>query len=546
MASPNYVTSPTTAIDLTDVTLAENTTNWSAYGGGASGLSASPDLAMQGTNCVDKQISAADKGQYFDNGSGITLGTGDHVFVWLFNGTPGLSDSLQNKGASIYIGTTSANYCQYHVEGNDTYGAAGRVAKCYPIDYSTRSTNSSPPYRTASGSPGANPQLFGGGLVTTASVKGANVGIDAIRYGTGAYITAGDGTTPASFAGFQAVNDNSTYRWGILTKVGGSLELQGMFAIGQNNAGTATACTFEDSDQNIQIVDTPHSSTDFTQILMDHASTTVDWTNINLTAAGTNNRGLVSVENDSTAVTITGGTWTGIGTTYLRSGCIVNGLTWRSCDTVTRAGGDIIGCTFDKSSASPALSLTNPNGLIFIELCDFISAGTGHAVDIGNVTSDTALAWKNTLSGYVAGTSGSPVTTGTSGNEAILCNVSSGQTLTINVASGATVPSVKNDGSGAVNVVSGAVNIDVHVEDQQGSDVSGALVYVDEDLGAAGNITNTTTDVNGDITTAQYSGAATSATLRVRKYGYKPYTATITLLSDTATNVTLITDPQQT
>ena len=118
MAAPSY------AEDLTDVTLAENTTGWSAYGGGASGLSASPDLAMQGTNCVDKQITNADKGQYFDNGSGITLPAGAHVFVWLFCATPGLTATLQNKGASILVGTASNAYCQYHVEGNDTYGAA--------------------------------------------------------------------------------------------------------------------------------------------------------------------------------------------------------------------------------------------------------------------------------------------------------------------------------------------------------------------------------------------------------------------------------------
>ena len=74
--------------------------------------------------------------------------------------------------------------------------------------------------------------------------------------------------------------------------------------------------------------------------------------------------------------------------------------------------------------------------------------------------------------------------------------------------------------------------------------ISGAYVYVDEDLELAGNIVNTTTDVNGDVSTS-YSGAATSATIRVRKYGYKPYVTTISLLTNSATNVRLVTDPQQ-
>ena len=104
MAVPSY------AEDLTDIDLAESTTGWSAYGGGASGLSASPDLAMQGTNCVDKQITNADKGMYFDNGSGTTLGSGSHVWIWHFCGTPGLTDTLANKGASVLVGTGSNAY----------------------------------------------------------------------------------------------------------------------------------------------------------------------------------------------------------------------------------------------------------------------------------------------------------------------------------------------------------------------------------------------------------------------------------------------------
>jgi hypothetical protein len=94
--------------------------------------------------------------------------------------------------------------------------------------------------------------------------------------------------------------------------------------------------------------------------------------------------------------------------------------------------------------------------------------------------------------------------------------------------------------------VSAGVTIDVNVKDQAGANVQTALVYIDDDLGAAGNITNTTTDVNGNITQATYNGAETTATLRVRKYGYKPFVGTITLLSNSATNVILITDPQQT
>ena len=75
MATASYTT------DLTDITTAESTTGWSALGGGASGLGTGSDFSMQGTLCVDKQISAAEKGQVFDNGANVTIGSGRHVFT---------------------------------------------------------------------------------------------------------------------------------------------------------------------------------------------------------------------------------------------------------------------------------------------------------------------------------------------------------------------------------------------------------------------------------------------------------------------------------
>ena len=56
MAVASYVS------DLTDITLAESTTDWSAYGGGGAGLSAGEDFAMEGTYAIDKKIDATTKG----------------------------------------------------------------------------------------------------------------------------------------------------------------------------------------------------------------------------------------------------------------------------------------------------------------------------------------------------------------------------------------------------------------------------------------------------------------------------------------------------
>lgn len=90
-----------------------------------------------------------------------------------------------------------------------------------------------------------------------------------------------------------------------------------------------------------------------------------------------------------------------------------------------------------------------------------------------------------------------------------------------------------------------SVSIDIHVQNEAGADIVGALVYIDEDLETAGSIFNDVTDSNGDISTS-YSGVATSATVRVRKYGYKPNNGVISLTADSTGTVIMINDPQQT
>lgn len=487
MAAPAYTE------DLTDITLAETTTDWNAYGGGSSGLSASPDLSMQGTNCVDKQITNADKGMLYDSTTAITLGSGDHIFVWIFCGTPGLTDSIQNNGTSVGIGTGTAAFCKYHVEGNDTYGAAGRTGKCYVVDYTNRTTNATPPYRTATGTPGASPSFFGGGLNTTATVKGANLGVDAIRYGTGAYLTAGElisagdaSDNPCTFDGFATQNDNVSNRWGILTNLGGSYELQGTFAIGQNNAGTATLCRFEDSDRNISLVDTFHSASNFTQILIDHASTVCNWTNINITALGTNNPGLIAVQSNNPEFNVTGGTLTNIGTTVLRSNSTMTGVTWRGTDQITQNGATLDGCIIDQNSATAALLSDNPS---LTDDCTFISDGTGHAIEI--TSSGIYSLTGHSYSGY-AGSNGS------TGNEVIYNN--SGGSVTLNVSGGDT-PTVR-DGAGASTTVNATVTFSLS------NVVSGTTLYVEATSG-------------GSLTAGDVMVAATTVTV-------DPYTANLT------------------
>ena len=453
MAAPSY-TEDLTDIDLAEVGSTGIAINFSGGGGGAPAFGA--DLGMQGGGCWDRQVSSHERAIVFNQtpGAGV-VAAGVHIFQWGFVATPGITDTLALRGAYIVAGTGTGATVQFHVEGNNTYGAAGRVGKCYPYRYVTTANTGSIPYRTVVGSPGATPTYFGFGMTTTASAKGSNLGCDAVRYGTGAYLTAGellaagDGSdNPCNFIGFQTQNDAIANRWGILTGVGGGFELQGTFAIGQNSSKTPTLCRFKAEGRSIAIVDTPHTESTFTKLIIDHASTRCEWNNINITALGTNNRGLINVVNASTTFLTNGGIWDSIGTIVLRAGCILTGTTMRSTDLITLNGATLTNCLISNNRNATsvlAATLNNMTGNTFE------SDGSNHAVQLNSIGGGTMI-WSNKLTGYVAGTAGSPVTPTSTGNEAIYVNVASG-TLTINVAAGATTPSIRSAGA-IVNVVS--------------------------------------------------------------------------------------------
>lgn len=458
MAAPAYTE------DLTDIDLAESgSTGWTAFnisGGGGGAPAFGADLGMQGAGCWDKAASNAERGLAVNKTPGTgTVAAGVHIFQWGFCATPGITDNLATRGAYVLIGTSTSDYVQFHVEGSDTYGAQGRVGKCYVVDYVTTANTGSIPYRTVGGTPGATPTYFGFGIKTLATAKGSNIGADAVRYGTGAYLTAGEliaegdaSDNPCTFAGFQAQNDSINNRWGILTSTGGTnYELQGRFVIGQNNAATATRCVFQDSDRNISFVDTVHSAADFTQIIIDHASTYAEMTNINLTALGTINPGRFVVNAANPTVVINGGTWTDIGISTLRSNTDATGLTWRETDIITQNGATLSACTLDGTAATHHLLSDDPG---LVQDCTFLSNGTGHAVRCDTVGTYNWIG--NSDTGYTGsrGTNSTPA----SGSANAMFYNNSGGLITLNVSGGGQAPSVRN-GAGATTTVNNNVSV---------------------------------------------------------------------------------------
>jgi len=489
MAIPSYTE------DLTDISTAETVTGYSALGGGQAGLSADVDFAIQGTNSITKQVTGAgvQKGMLFDFGTPITMGANDHVFAWIYATCPGLLESLSLSGMTVTIGSTVANYNDYSVAGNDTYSKGGHF--CYPIRYTT----GTPSPGTQTGTPGANPQWFGGQITVTGTLRAANLAVDASRYGTGAYITAGEIANPGTFLGFATQNDLIANQWGILSEIAGGFVLQGRFVIGQTTALTPTLAYFDDSNANIVFADTPHSLTDFTQVIIDHASSTLIWDNVSFTALGTNNPGRVVFNNASTIGTITGGTWTSIGIITLRAGVTALGLTWRTCDQIAQNGATLTDCFIDGTSSTSAILSDNPS---LITGTDFPGGGTGHAVRCD--TPGTYNWTGNTDTGYT-GTRGTNLVSNSGSTDAMFYN-NSGGLITLNVGGGADQPSVRN-GAGATTVVAATVTILV----QGLTEGAAAKVVANETVGTitiGDVILESLVDVNGEASISlDYEGA---------------------------------------
>ncbi len=384
--------------DLVDINLFQATTNINAYGGGGAGLGTGADFKMEGTLCVDKQITNAEKGFLYASGGAFTIGADDHFYIWVMGATPGLCDTRDNRGIVVGIGDSTSAFVKFHVNGGDTLPLGGGLP--YAIRFvNTTLTN----FRTLVGTPGTAPTDIGGGLSTTASVKSANLGVDAARIGTGYDILNGTGADPeADFAGIAA--DDASTSEGVFREVKTNVyEQQGKLRIGS----AATACEFLDSDKEVLGVDTIHSLTDFTEILIEHADTIVTLTRIVFRALGTNNPGRWEALTSAGVATLTACSFLGRGVTVLGTGSSFIDCVWVGSDIVTANGATLTGSTiseFEGTDDTAALVWnvnTDPDGKLDNMSFTKGTAAT-HAVEFGTSAplTQTIRGW--TTSGYNA------------------------------------------------------------------------------------------------------------------------------------------------
>lgn len=396
------------------------------------------DHYVAGTACVSKIFNATGVGGLgFLAASPITVPTDGAVYMWTTFLAANSINTKANGGMQLLIGNTAANYKRFYVYGSDT------------IEYGGWQVNAVDPSFTASanqGTPNTTLQYFGiAANVVTAIGRGYPLAWDAVRYGRGSILMTG-GDLANGYATFDAaaeVNDTNTTvgpvynRWGILSFANGTYTLQGRLALGQ--AGSPV--DFRDSNRVIFVKSTDFVTSNFNTIEVLNTTSRVDWTSISISSLSTVSRGRILITDNAT-VNIQSCTFTDLGTSSFLSNTVVDDTTFRRCGLITHGN-----CTFTNNLvtrpfSSTGMVTTNPAN---IQNSTFISAGTGHAIEI--TTPGTYTFSGNIFTGYGA--------TGTT-NAAIYNN--SGGSVTLNISGGGSVPTFLN-GSGASTTIVAASNV---------------------------------------------------------------------------------------
>jgi len=503
----------TYSTDLTTLTTAEAGT-WvdfdSPYNSGNPGLSG--ENFIQGTDCysvntgknVGLEISVV-----FDNGTNVTFATDEVVFAWCFYFAGTNLDTYANSGWRFGIGSSTAAWDWFRVGGSDYSNHALGGWRNFAIDPTATQTG------TIGGGNGGSYRYFGNVPNTLAEVsKGDPVAVDAIRYGRGEISITGTGGSFDELAQYNDYNaggtppgtsstsvDSGRHVLGLFQEAGGGYLWKGMLALGL----TGTSVTFSDSNVVITIDDCPHTYAAFNKVEIRNASSSVTLNNITFISTATTANGIGHFEVvDNATVSLTGCSFNDMGIFTFLSNSTITNSGFNGCGLITAGSATFTGNSFNSSTSSATL-LAGTNDMTNITDNNFISDGSNHAVEI-NAVGTGAMTWNNTLDSYVAGTSGNNVTTTSTGNEAIYLNFTSAATYTINVSSGATVPSVRKGAgmTGNVNVVAGAVTVDINVAQTDGTAISGARVLVE--AGTTGDLPS------GDSVTITRSGSTATVT----------------------------------
>jgi len=447
MAIPSYTTDLTT-LAIGSITVDAGTWDESSNAAwdDAGSMVDDGNLYYNGAACVSAQFTKDGVGTImYEHTSSVTIPADGALLIHHMWAAPPALASLADGGVRILIGNGFGVFYSWDISGNDFAPAPKGGWTNYAVNPGIGSPDDTV------GSPATPYDTFGMAVSATAQARGNPNACNAVRYGRCESIfTDGDiGNGYCTFEGYGDTDSLSANKWSLIDPVEGGYKYQGLMSIGS----TGTSVDFRDSNVNISIANTINVTSGFNAIEINNASSNVEWTAINITALGTVSIGTFEVVDNAT-LNKTSCTFTDMGTFVYQSNSTLTDTIYRRCGLITQDGASFDGCTFDNTTAAQAVTA---DSLIDISDCNFISDGSSYAVDLGTIATTSSVTWANYISGYETYSAGGTST----GNEAILVSVSSGETLTINVSTGYDTPSFNNVGLGSVSVVN-SVTLEVN------------------------------------------------------------------------------------
>ncbi len=428
---------------------------WTDLGGGKA--ASEPDFVYQTTAAVSEKVGTSEGGVALDMVATVDYTTPK---VWIAKHIATNSSALNVKGATggileIGSGGRRTDYDRYYVVGSDTYPIKGGWL-ITPID---------PNGGNQSARPGTAPTLtaidyYGWACDFTATSKAENVAIDAVDHidnGTGLTIVSGTGADPdGTFPDFVAFDEGtSSNRYGIVSTVEGIIYVTGVLTI-----GTSTETDFSDSNQVVVFPDAEFlNSVGFfgLDIGVQNSSSVIAITDCVFIGRGTTG-GTVDTRPDYEFTGTSGaGSYTGCTFDVWRNFTLTSAATLTKCKLLggalmTQVSGVVDGCSFSGGTGTHYVLSNNPTN---VKDSDFTQGASGHAVRC-DVTG--TYTWDNKDAGYT-GTRGTNLVSSSGSTDAAFYN-NSGGLITLNVATGADQPSVRN-GAGATTQVNATITVTV-------------------------------------------------------------------------------------
>ncbi len=466
------------ADSLTNDAGGSGTGDWRELGGGSYSLTPDASLYAGETPPVSIGSKYASKSgyTYIDGITPLDFSGGgteeeQFIYIWIKILSNSPLDTLANNGLSIMIGSAPGDSYEYRIAGSDGANDWSTDWRLFVID-PTMNTGA-----IVNGTPDLSAiDTIGLWIDTATSVRAETFFISQIMCARGLKV---EGTSDNLFDDIVAwCTDYANRAAGMFQKRGQTYYSLGALTIGDYSTQSAN-CVVAQEGANIEYEKSEFwNGTAWISLyplganiitVEEHPSYETYLTLENVGIAGNSENMLNLDTRDATDFNQQGGYLKYINTLYAENSSLFSGTVFSLYSARTLGAEYYENCTFDGSATLTVQSTSdfdanntvngktgiislNVANLAYIASTKLYSSGSNHGVELTSIGTGE-MTWDCITDGFDVGVTGSPVTPTTTGGEDIYISATTG-TLTINVADGATTPSIKSAGA-VVNVVAG-------------------------------------------------------------------------------------------